>query len=285
MCSIAPLLDLVFSDIHADIDALDAILGMASSHEFKQRYGEFSRIINLGDILERGIHPKEVLSKLKSLQETYPVHSVMGNHDEGFLYNRLVSASSVESLDAHAKLTRDDISFFRENDDGTFGNQEFIDKKHGLFCVHGGPLDPKKITPQNAHDEAWLYQRSWQRLTEEDFEFFTYAGYHYKPSSAFSEASKHVRDHIILCGHQHQESVVMQDGGIHYLYPALKPIREKVSGKMLEKREVEIDSSNNYLIRLGIGGPQGHYVQNSEVPHFAVIQDEPRKVILFAIHP
>ena len=277
-------MDLVFSDIHADIDALDTILGIVSSQDFKKRYGEFSRIINLGDVLERGVHPKEVLSRLKSLQETYPLFSVMGNHDEGFLYNRLVSASSIESMDAHAKLTRYDISFFKENSDGTFGDQEFIDKKYGLFCVHGGPLDPKKITPKNAQNESWLYQRSWQRLTEEGFEFFTYAGYHYKPSSAFDEASRHVKNHIILCGHQHQESVVMQDGGIHYLYPTLKPIKEKVSGKTLEKREIEINSSNNYLIRLGIGGPEGHYVKNSEVPHFAIIQHEPRKVILFAIY-
>lgn len=276
-------MDLVFSDIHADIDALESILGVASSIEFKKKYGEFSRILNLGDVLERGTHPMEVLSRLKSLQGTYPLYSVMGNHDEGFLYNRLVSASSIESMDAHAKLTSEDILFFKKNHDGTFGAQEFIDKKHGLFCVHGGPLDPTKITPKNAQNEAWLYQRSWQRLTEEDFEFFTYAGYHYKPSSAFEEAARHMKSHIILCGHQHQESVVMQDGGIHYIYPQLKPQQEQISGKILEKREIEIDPACNYLVRLGIGGPEGHYVRNLEVPHFAIVQDEPKKVILFAI--
>ena len=275
---------MVFSDIHADIDALNTILDTVSSMEFKKRYGAFSRIINLGDVLERGTHPKEVLSRLKSLQENYPFYSVMGNHDEGFLYNRLVSASSIESMDAHAKLTRDDISFFKENDDGTFGNQEFIDKKYGLFCVHGGPLDPTKITPQNAQDESWLYQRSWQRLTAEEFDFFTYAGYHYRASSAFDEAKRHVKNHIILCGHQHQEEAIMQDGKIHRIYPTLKPIKEKIADRILEKKEIEINSSNNYLIRLGIGGPEGHYVMNSEIPHFAVIQHEPRKVILFAIH-
>ncbi len=277
-------MDLVFSDIHADIDALDAILGMVSSQEFKKRYGEFSRVINLGDVLERGTHPREVLSRLKALQENYPFYSVMGNHDEGFLYNRLVSACSLESMDAHAKLTRDDISFFKENSDGTFGNQEFIDKKYNLFCVHGGPLDPRKIMPQNVRDEAWLYQRSWQRLTEEEFDFFTYAGYHYRASSAFEEAKRHVENHIIFCGHQHQEEAIMQDGIIHRIYPALKPIREKVSGHILEKKEIEINSDNNYLIRVGIAGPEGHYVKNSEVPHFAIVQHEPRKVILFSLH-
>lgn len=276
-------MDLVFSDIHADINALDAILGMASSPEFKKKYGEFSRIISLGDVLERGTNPKEVLARLKSLQASYPFHSVMGNHDEGFLYNRLVSASSIESMDAHAKLTREDISFFKENADGTFGNQEFIDKKHHLFCVHGGPLDPGRITPPSARDDAWLYQRSWQRLTEEEFDFFTYAGYHYRASSAFGEVKKHLDNHVILCGHQHQEEAIMQDGTVHRIYPDLKPVREKFSDKVLESREINIDSSNNYLIRLGIGGPEGHYVRNAEVPHFAVVQHDPRKVILFAI--
>lgn len=257
---------------------------MASSLDFKKRFGEFSRIINLGDVLERGTNPKEVLSRLKSLQQNYPLHSVMGNHDEGFLYNRLVSASSLESMEAHGKLNHEDISFFRENGDGTFGDQEFIDKKHGLFCVHGGPLDPKKITPKNAQNDSWLYKRCWQRLTEEEFEFFSYAGYHYVPSSAFGEAGKHVKNHVILCGHQHQEEVIMQDGGIHRIYPTLEPRKEKIAGRILEMREIEIDPNSNYLIRLGIGGPEGHYVKNSEIPHFAIVQHDPRKVVLFAIH-
>ncbi|MDE1862568.1 MAG: metallophosphoesterase family protein [Thaumarchaeota archaeon] len=277
------MLDLVFSDIHADIGALDAILGLASSREFKKKYGEFSRILNLGDVLERGMHPAEVLARLKSLQGSYEMHSVMGNHDEGFLYGRPVSASSPESLDAHAKLTADDLSFFKANGDSTFGSQEFVDKKHGLFCVHGGPLDPGRITPKDARDDSWLYQRSWQRLTSEDFEFFTYAGYHYRPDSAFSEAARHVKNHVILCGHQHQEEAVMQDGGVRRIYHDLKPSTEKISGRVLESREIIIEPSRNYLVRLGIGGPEGHYVPNSDVPHFAIVQHDPRKVVLFAI--
>ena len=77
----------------------------------------------------------------------------------------------------------------------------------------------------------------------------------------------------------------MQDGSIQRLYPALRPIKEKILGHILERREIEIDQNNNYLIRLGIGGPQGHYVKDSEVPHFAIIQYDPKKVILFAILP
>ena len=279
-------MDLVFSDIHADINALDLIIDTVSSIEFVKKYGSFSRIINLGDLLERGIYPKEVISKLKSLEKNYPIFSVMGNHDEGFLSGKKVSTSSFESIDAHQRLGDEDLSFFKQNDDGTFGNQEYIDTKNGLFCVHGGPLDPKKITPKNAESEAWLYQRNWQRLTDEGFEFFSYHGYHYTASSAFGEAGKHVDNHIILCGHQHMETAITHKGNkIQEIYSKLKPRNEKISGYLLESKEIDIESTNNYLIRLGLGGPAGYYGVGSSVPHFAIIQYNPKKVILFTVNP
>jgi len=281
------LLDLVFSDIHSDINALDTILDVASSKEFTKKYGEFSRVINLGDILERGTHPSEVIARLRSLEKNYPLYSVIGNHDEAFLYNRLVSGSSFESKDAHTGLNDEDLSFFEKNKDGTFGKQEFVDKKHGLFCVHGGPLDPKKIMPKNApEDETWLYQRTWQRLSEEDFEFFSYYGYHYKAQSAFSEVKLHIQNHIILCGHQHLEAAITEDDGqIHEIYSTLKPTRERISGHTLESREIKTSPSSNYLVRLGLGGPEGYYGNGSTVPHFAILQYDPNKVVLFSVNP
>ncbi len=283
-------MDLVFSDIHADIKALETILDVASSDDFTKKYGAFSRIINLGDILERGTHPKQVIAKLRTLQQNYPIFSVMGNHDEAFLYDRKVSGSSFESIDAHASLSEGDISFFEQNKDGTFGKQEFIDEKNNLFCVHGGPLDPQKIMPKNALDEAWLYQRTWQRLTEEDFEFFSYYGYHYKASSAFDEVERHVKNHIILCGHQHLEAVIIQNNQrqnnqTYDIYPTLKPKKERISNHTLEAREIEINPSTNYLIRIGLGGPEGYYGYGSTVPHFGIVQYNPKKVILFSVNP
>jgi len=280
------MMDLVFSDIHADLNALELIISTASSDEFVKKYGSFSRIINLGDLLERGIYPKQVIGKLRSLEKNYPIFSVMGNHDEGFLSGKKVSASSFESMDAHNNLDSEDLSFFKQNEDGTFGSQEFIDAKNGLFCVHGGPLDPKKITPKNADGEAWLYQRNWQRLTDEGFEFFSYHGYHYKASSAFAEASRHVDNHVILCGHQHMEAtLVHQEGKISEIYSKLESKKEKIAGHVLERKEIEIHPASDYLIRLGLGGPAGYYGVGSSVPHFAIIQYNPKKVILFTVNP
>ena len=277
------MMDLVISDIHADISALNTIIDLTTSLDFKNKYGEISRIINLGDVLERGTHPKQVLEKMMALSKNYPVISVMGNHDEAFLYMRQVSGSSLESISVHDSLTEEDLEFFKKNQDDTYGQQEFLDKKLGLVCVHGGPLDPKKITPKDAAQDAWLYQKSWQRLSEE--EFFDYYGYHYTASSAFIETKTKVANPIILCGHQHMEAALTQNNyGIQEILSKTKLQTERLFDFMVEKKEIQIESDNNYLIRVGLGGPEGYYGTGEAKPHFGIVQDDPKKIILFGIN-
>ena len=278
-------MDLVFSDIHADADALDTILDIATSDDFTKKYGNFDRIINLGDLLERGNNPRQVLAKLDYLKKNYPIVSVMGNHDEAFLYKRRISERSLESWAAHQALKENDLTFFQQNKDGSFGRQQFIDTKNNLVCVHGGPLDPQKITPKNVYDEEiWLYQRTWQRLSEEDFEFFSYSGYHYKAKSAFDEGKNRLGNFVILCGHQHKEAVLVQNEQIHDVFSQLMVTHDKISDFVLEKREIEIVKSNNYLIRFGLGGPSGYYGVGSAQPHFGIVQYNPNKVTLFSVN-
>ncbi len=277
-------MDLIFSDIHADIKALETILDLVHQDRFTEKYGKFSKIINLGDILERGTHPKEVIKKLKILSETHPIESVIGNHDESFLYERSVSGSSLESINAHLSLDDKDIDFFKINKDGTYGKQEHIDKKNRLLCVHGGPLNPDKITPKDAGIKAWLYQKSWQRISEENFEFFSHTGYHYKPSSAFSEVRKRLENFIILCGHQHEEAAIAQTRtGIDEILTKTVSQREKIVNFILEKKEFPINQSTNYLIRIGISGPEGYNKIGITTPQFGIIEYNPKKVTLFSI--
>ncbi|MEK0360631.1 MAG: metallophosphoesterase [Nitrosopumilus sp.] len=277
-------MDLVISDIHADISGLNTIIDLTTSTDFKKKYGEISRILNLGDVLERGTNPKQVLEKIMELSKNYPVISVIGNHDEAFLYGRQISGSSLESTSAHSSLTEEDLSFFKKNQDNTFGDQEFLDKKTGLLCVHGGPLDPKKITPKDAGPEAWLYQKSWQRLSEENYEFFSYYGYQYTASSAFKEAKTKVENPLILCGHQHIEGVIQQNKkGIREIHSRVKLLTEKIGNFILEKREILIEPDSSYLVRVGLGGPEGYYGTGSATPHFGIIQYNPKKVVLFGI--
>ena len=277
-------MDLIISDIHADISALDAIIDLTASIDFKNKYGKISRIINLGDVLERGTHPKQVLEKMMDLSKNYPLISVMGNHDEAFLYGRPISEISLHSISAHDSLTEKELVFFKKNPDDTFGQQEFLDKKMGLVCVHGGPLDPKKITPKDAAEDAWLYEKSWQRLSVEG-EFFDYSGYHYNASSAFIETKTKVENPIILCGHQHTEAALAQNrDGIQEILTKIKLQTEKLSDFVIEKKEILIEPGNSYLIRVGLGGPEGNYGTGESKPHFGILQEDPKKIILFGIN-
>jgi predicted phosphodiesterase len=274
-------MDLVFSDIHADIDGLETILKIALSSEFEEKYGKISRIINLGDLLERGTDPKEVLQKMKELSKTLPIISVMGNHDESVLYKKSISGSSYASMRAHGLLSEQDLEFFHQNKDGTFGEQQIIDMKNKILCVHGGPLDPHKITKHG--NDPWLYQKTWQRLSEENNEFYSYYGYHYKASSAFEEGKTKLENFIILCGHQHIEAAIQQTKNeITNIWP-FQPITEKIESFVMQKREFKIDKNSNYLFRVGLGGPQGHHSGGFAKPHFGIIQHDPKKVILFGL--
>jgi predicted phosphodiesterase len=218
---------------------------------------------------------------MSELAKSYPMISVMGNHDEGFLYKKFLSGSSYASLKEHELLSSQDTEFFRQNKDGTYGDQLVIDRKDKLFCVHGGPVNPDKITKQG--DDPWLYQRTWQRLSEEDFEFFSYSGYHYKAESAFSEAKEDLNNFIILCGHQHMEAAIKQNKDeITNILP-FRYETEKISQYTIRKRQIPIEKDANYLIRMGLGGPQGYYGGGFARPHFGIIQDDPRQVVLFEL--
>ena len=278
-------MDLLFSDIHADHGALDSILKVCQSKEFLSRYGEISRILNLGDLLERGTNPKGVLQKMSELSKSYNLKSVMGNHDEAFLYKKIISGSTFESKISHNNLTDSDLEFFSKNDDGTFGSQQFLDTEQKLICVHGGPLDPEKIIPNDTQEDRWLYQKTWQRLTFEDSEFFSYYGYHFKPETAFEEVKTIMNNFIIFSGHQHEEACIKQNSNniISNEYSNLKKKNVKIGEYKLESKEVSIDPRSNYLIRLGLGGPEGYYGTGNENPHFAIMQNDPKQVILFTI--
>ena len=277
-------MDLIFSDIHADIGGLKTILNTVNDSEFTSKYGNFSRILNLGDVLERGTNPKLVLETLEELSKNYTIESVMGNHDEAVFYGRKISDNSFESIDAHNALKPDDMRFFTENKDGTYGRQQFIDSKRKIVCVHGGPLDAQKIIPNDSIDDSWLYQKTWQRLTEEEFGYFSHFGYHYTAKSAFEESSNHFDNSIIFCGHQHMEGAIEKDGKIiSNLFPETKMKIEKFSEFTLEKKEIPIEQGKSYIIRVGLGGPEGYYGVGMSRPHFGLADYDAGTIILYSI--
>src|SRR5271156_3817446 len=84
---------LLLSDIHANIDALEAVLEAAPAHD---------QVWNLGDVVGYGAAPNEVIERVRSLGETF----VRGNHDRAC--SGLLSVEDFNPIAGRAALwTRD----------------------------------------------------------------------------------------------------------------------------------------------------------------------------------
>ncbi len=174
----------IFSDVHADADALAALASCIRTPAFSETFGPVDTLINLGDVLHRGNHPEEAIECITLLAQEYRLVSLMGNHDHAFLNGIMVSGSDEESTNRHEQL-RDSplLAMFREIP------MEWTEK--GMLFVHGGPLDLGSQT---------LRLKCWQRLSHTSGDSFT--GYHYTAPMAFEALAVRNLTHMV-CGHQH----------------------------------------------------------------------------------
>ncbi len=245
---------LFFSDIHADIDALDEILRLARSEDFSGRYGPLARIVNLGDVMERGHSPGEVVDRLESLSD---VESILGNHDEAFLGRIPVSGSDIESELAHEEYRKTGRyeGFFRGM------GKYFVDTENRIYAVHGGPIDPCAIAPPGAVGvEAWLYSRPWQRISDVGMRYVDGSGYHYLPADAFDAVRPTLgaTGFAVVCGHEHDEAVYREKGGLVEALQDIPEVTLSLSGREVREKRLPVEGDACYLIRLGIAGPEGY---------------------------
>lgn len=282
---------LILSDLHADIKAMDTIIEIINDPAFKKRYGSVNKIINLGDITGRGYHPAGVIDRLIELGKEISIESIMGNHDEAFLYDLPVSGDDEESSRAHdefksavtgGRLQKSCLDFLSDLP------QYYIDKEERILAVHGGPLDPEKITPSCPGDfDKRLYQRTWQRISEYNFEYLDNYGYHYLPENAFLHAKGFFDSgFIIFCGHQHTEAVYLnRDRKAEQVAEEEMTVRKKMfAGRMIHVKELERDRTANYLMRVGIAGPAGYYKRYGwNKTHFGLLwrEKDRQKIGLF----
>jgi DNA repair exonuclease SbcCD nuclease subunit len=175
----------IFSDVHADADAIGALASCIRTPVFAETFGPVDVLVNLGDLVHRGSRPQETLEKVHTLSRECRLVSVMGNHDHAYLHGLLVSGSDAASTYRHEQL-RDSplLSIFDAMP------MEWVD--HGMLFVHGGPLDLGNET---------LRLKCWQRLSHESGDFFT--GYHYTAPMAFEALARRGLTHMV-CGHQHE---------------------------------------------------------------------------------
>jgi predicted phosphodiesterase len=119
---------LILSDIHGNLEALEAVLAAAE--------GQWDELWNLGDTVGYGASPNQVVECMRSLGTVH----VRGNHDrvccgltspEGF--NPIAKSAA---LWTRKQLTPDNLAWIQAMPQGpvTAGNGT-------VTCVHGSPLD------------------------------------------------------------------------------------------------------------------------------------------------
>jgi predicted phosphodiesterase len=122
-------MDLILSDIHANLHALRVVLRYA-------RRRAIDRFILLGDLVGYGAQPNQVLDSIQLLK---PKVMVRGNHDRACA---LANADDTFSLPARMaaawtreKLSREHLRFLRELPEGPL----WVDRDYQI--AHGSPLD------------------------------------------------------------------------------------------------------------------------------------------------
>jgi diadenosine tetraphosphatase ApaH/serine/threonine PP2A family protein phosphatase len=134
-----PVRILLISDIHANLEGLDACLAAAPAYD---------RIINLGDIVGYGASPNEVVDRCRQLGGLF----VRGNHDKAV--SGLSDLEDFNPIAAEAALwtrqtlTPENLEWLRSLPHGPVHTDEVADAQF----VHGSPLDEDEyvVSPRDA---------------------------------------------------------------------------------------------------------------------------------------
>jgi len=119
---------LVLSDIHGNLDALEACLAAA---------GDYDAVVNLGDIVGYGASPNEVIERSREVGKYF----VRGNHDKassGLMdlkdFNPIAGLAALWTRD---QLTPENLSWLRSLPQGPVQIPELAE----VQFVHGSPID------------------------------------------------------------------------------------------------------------------------------------------------
>ncbi len=122
---------LILSDIHANLEALEAVLAAAE--------GLYDEIWNLGDLVGYGGSPNQVIERIRPLQKVV----VRGNHDRvccGLTSpNGFNPVARAAALWTRNELSPDHLAWLKELPQGPV-----TPSLPGITCAHGSPLDEDK---------------------------------------------------------------------------------------------------------------------------------------------
>jgi diadenosine tetraphosphatase ApaH/serine/threonine PP2A family protein phosphatase len=141
---IQPLRILLLSDIHSNVEALEACLAVAPEHD---------GVANLGDIVGYGASPNEVTERMLQLGGTF----VRGNHDKVVAGLESVEnfnpIAGVAALWNREQLTSGHLAWLRALPQGP----ESVGELPGIEFVHGAPDDEDRyvVTLNDATEELF----------------------------------------------------------------------------------------------------------------------------------
>lgn len=119
---------LVLSDIHSNLEALEACLAAAPAHDL---------VVNLGDTVGYGANPNEVVARARSLGKIF----VRGNHDKAVTglmdLGEFNAAAGLATLWTRDQLTPENLEWVRSLPQGPIRLTELP----GLQFVHGSAFD------------------------------------------------------------------------------------------------------------------------------------------------
>jgi predicted phosphodiesterase len=119
---------LILSDIHANLEALQAVLAAAE--------GQWDELWNLGDLVGYGGSPNQVIETMRPLETLV----VRGNHDRvccGLTSpNGFNPTARLAALWTRNELSAANLEWLRGMPQGPVQPQQ-----EGVTCVHGSPLD------------------------------------------------------------------------------------------------------------------------------------------------
>ncbi|MDE7310219.1 MAG: metallophosphatase family protein [Eubacterium sp.] len=146
---------LVMSDIHGNITALDAVL-----HKAESKY-EIGVCILLGDVIDYGMHPNEVIAVLQQMK--YPVIcNIWGNHECAVINKEYASFSTERgrecALYTESILGRQAWKYIREKMQGR-GEFEFVYEKKKCLAVHGSAEDVYWKSIQVQAEMSGIYEK------------------------------------------------------------------------------------------------------------------------------
>lgn len=123
----SPMRYLILADVHANLDALNAVLEEAK----KMRY---ERVLCLGDVVGYGAQPNECIEKMRSLDAI----CIMGNHDAavcGKLTTEWFNPEAVKCI----KWTKQKITSQNKK---WLSTLPYFFSTRFLLAVHGSPMNP-----------------------------------------------------------------------------------------------------------------------------------------------